>query len=40
MIGTVFFRRKFYDVIVMIRSTLLDAYASLRLTILRTDDAA
>ena len=39
MIGAVFFRRKFYDVIVMICSTLLDVYASLRLTILRTDNA-
>ena len=39
MIGVVFFRRKFYDIIVMICSTLLDAYAPLRLTILCTDDA-
>ena len=39
MIGVVFFRRKFYDVIVMICSTLLESYAPLRIAILRTDDA-
>lgn len=40
MIGAVFFRRKFYDIIVLICSTLLDVYAPLRIAILRTDDAA